>query len=66
MPSVLKFAPSILTNILTVSCSRKLASQSLSLYSETPFQEITIDEFETYALDRLQLLRCIEQVTLST
>ena len=32
----------------------------LSLYTDPPSEEITLDEFELYALDRLQLLRGIE------
>lgn len=33
---------------------------SLSLYNEVPQEELTLDEFEVFALDRLQLLRGIE------
>eukprot|EP01035_Chromulina_nebulosa_P022258 gene22258-28829_t len=32
----------------------------LSLYNEPPTEEISLDEFELYSLDRLQLLRSIE------
>ena len=32
----------------------------VSLYTDPPTEEITLDEFELYALDRLQLLRGIE------
>lgn len=32
----------------------------VSMYTEPPSEEITLDEFELYALDRLQLLRGIE------
>ena len=35
-------------------------SRVLSLYNEAPTSELTLDEFEQYALDRLQLLRGIE------
>ena len=31
----------------------QLAVQSISLYTEPPYEEISIDEFELYALDRL-------------
>jgi len=34
--------------------------QLLSLYSEPPQQELTLDEFEVVSLDRLQLLRSID------
>lgn len=34
--------------------------KGLSLYNEAPSQELTLDEFELVALDRLQLLRAIE------
>lgn len=46
------------------SFSQKLhrRTASLSLYSEPPNEEITVDEFELYALDRLQLLRGLEQI----
>lgn len=36
----------------------------LSLYLEAPAEELTIDEFELLSLDRLQLLRSIEQLKL--
>lgn len=39
---------------------RKSATQLLSLYNEAPLDELTLDEFEIFALDRLQLLRGIE------
>jgi hypothetical protein len=32
----------------------------VTLYTDPPSEEITLDEFELYALDRLQLLRGIE------
>lgn len=32
----------------------------LSLYTDPPQQELTLDEFEVISLDRLQLLRAIE------
>mmetsp|Transcript_16242 Transcript_16242/g.24464 ORF Transcript_16242/g.24464 Transcript_16242/m.24464 type:complete len:492 (-) Transcript_16242:202-1677(-) len=38
------------------------ADRLISLYEEPPQEEITIDEFETFALDRLQLLRGIESL----
>ena len=34
----------------------------LSLYSDPPQDEIDLDEFETFALDRLQLLRGFEKL----
>ena len=37
-------------------------SQLLSLYNESPQEELTLDDFELYALDRLQLLRGIEKL----
>jgi DNA primase large subunit len=36
--------------------------RTLSLYNEAPTEEITLDEFELFALDRLQLLRSIESL----
>ncbi len=36
------------------------AARLLSFYSEAPQEELTLDEFETYAFDRLRLLRKIE------
>ena len=36
------------------------ANQLVSLYDEVPQEELTLDEFELFALDRLQLLRGIE------
>lgn len=32
------------------------------MYNEAPFEEITLDEFELVALDRLQVLRRIEDL----
>ena len=34
----------------------------VSLYTDPPSEEITLDEFELYALDRLQLLRGVESL----
>lgn len=34
----------------------------ISLYDTPPSEEMTLDEFESFALDRLQLLRCIENL----
>jgi hypothetical protein len=36
------------------------ASDKLSMYANPPQEELSLDEFELYALDRLQLLRGIE------
>jgi DNA primase large subunit len=36
------------------------ANQLVSLYDDAPQEELTLDEFELFALDRLQLLRGIE------
>eukprot|EP00752_Nemacystus_decipiens_P014280 g12700.t1 len=36
--------------------------KSISMYNEAPFEEITLDEFELVALDRLQVLRKIEDL----
>lgn len=36
--------------------------KAVSLYIDPPNEEITLDEFELYALDRLQLLRGIESL----
>lgn len=36
--------------------------QGISMYTEAPFEEITLDEFELVALDRLQVLRKIEDL----
>lgn len=36
--------------------------RAVSLYIDPPSEEITLDEFELYALDRLQLLRGIESL----
>ena len=35
-------------------------SHSLSMYTAPPTEELTIDDFEMFALDRLQLLRGLE------
>lgn len=39
--------------------------QVISMYTEAPFEEITLDEFELMALDRLQVLRKIEDLKAS-
>lgn len=40
---------------------RKISQERLlSLYADPPLEEITLDDFELFALDRLQLLRGIE------
>ena len=39
---------------------RNDAVRSLSFYNEAPQDELTLDEFELFSLDRLQLLRGIE------
>ncbi len=44
------------------SFSKPSASKSLSLYMNPPTDEITLDEFEDFALERLTLLRGIEQL----
>lgn len=36
------------------------------MYTEAPFEEITLDEFELMALDRLQVLRKIEDLKVSS
>ena len=38
----------------------KRAGHSLSMYTSPPADELTIDDFELFALDRLQLLRGLE------
>lgn len=42
--------------------SREVAGRSLSLYNEVPEEELTLDEFELFALDRLALLRGMENL----
>lgn len=42
------------------------AMQVISMYAEAPFEEITLDEFELMALDRLQVLRKIEDLRVSS
>jgi hypothetical protein len=37
--------------------------QNVSLYNEPPQEELTLDEFELFALDRLQMLRGIEMLS---
>lgn len=54
---------------ITVAKSTKLTvkeenSIPLSLYWDAPYEELTLDEFELLSLDRLQLLRSIEQMKL--
>lgn len=53
------------TTTVDHSMKKKEVSESyldkvVSLYTDPPSEEITLDEFELYALDRLQLLRGIE------
>jgi DNA primase large subunit len=43
-----------------VSNRRISQDRLISLYTDPPSEEITLDEFELFALDRLQLLRGIE------
>jgi hypothetical protein len=38
------------------------ADRLISLYEQPPNEELTLDEFELFALDRLQLLRGIENL----
>jgi DNA primase large subunit len=38
----------------------KQATKLLSLYNEAPQEELTLDEFEMFALDRLNLMRKVE------
>ena len=38
----------------------KHVRHSLSMYANPPTEELTIDDFELFALDRLQLLRGLE------
>jgi DNA primase large subunit len=38
----------------------KRLGHSLSMYTNPPSEEVTIDDFELFALDRLQLLRGLE------
>jgi len=40
--------------------SGKDATKLLSLYNEAPQEELTLDEFELFALDRLNLMRRVE------
>ena len=40
---------------------KKSITQLLSLYNEPPQEELTLDEFERVALDRLQLRRSLEE-----
>jgi hypothetical protein len=47
---------------LTADQKKKSAVQLLSLYNEPPQEELSLDEFELFALDRLQLLRGIENI----
>ena len=47
----------------TANSSSTISNSSLiSLYLNAPQEEISIDEFELYALDRLSLLRGIENL----
>lgn len=41
---------------------QRSTAQLLSLYNDPPQEELSLDEFELVALDRLQLLRGIEQL----
>ena len=41
---------------------RSNVTRGLSLYKQPPEEDITVDEFELLALDRLQLLRSIESL----
>lgn len=46
--------------------TKKSAQESiLSLYSDCPQEELTLDEFEMLSLDRLRLLRSIDVITRS-
>ena len=44
----------------TSASTSKQASRLLSLYNEAPQEELTLDEFELFALDRLNLMRRME------
>jgi DNA primase large subunit len=48
-------------NKLLGSKSSTDAMRLLSFYSDAPQEELTMDEFETYAFDRLRLLRKVEE-----
>jgi len=39
-----------------------VAGRSLSLYNDVPEEELSLDEFELFALDRLALLRGLENL----
>jgi hypothetical protein len=47
-------------SVTKVTDDRQTLDKLVSLYTDPPSEEITLDEFELYALDRLQLLRGIE------
>lgn len=52
-----------ISTISNIKTERKVVTERprlLSLYTEPPQQELTLDEFEVVSLDRLQLLRSIE------
>ncbi len=50
------------TRVDHLSDTKKISRCQLSLYKTPPQDEITLDEFELLALDRLQLLRGIESL----
>ena len=49
-------------DVLPGSRTKVAASLLLSLYNEAPQDELSLDEFELFALDRLQLLRGLEAI----
>lgn len=46
----------------SLSSSALPSKLSLSLYNDPPTEELSLDDFEMFALDRLQLLRNIENL----
>jgi hypothetical protein len=40
----------------------KVSREALSFYEVPPTEELTLDEFEMLSLERLQLLRAVEQL----
>ncbi|KAJ9060588.1 DNA primase subunit pri2 [Entomophthora muscae] len=51
-------------NLTASAVTNSSFSGELNWYTEAPCEEISIEEFETFALDRLQVLKALEAATI--